>query len=245
MIATTSQCIGLSRPGIHQRSQVGIADWDRENAVRMSEMCPTCSGWGFMLCLVHRRVLLIVALIALSGSVAVAAQRTGTPGPDRLVGTPGPDRLVGTPGPDRLVAPRTRPPRRHAGDDVLLGLGGNDLLIGNACNDRLYGGPGNDTLLGGAGDDYLNGGAGHDVLIGGAGNDTIIGGPGADRISGGQETTRSTRSTGCRPHLLWLRRRHRARRPAGQGRYGLRARHASDDPAGNRVTRDDRCDLSR
>jgi Ca2+-binding RTX toxin-like protein len=120
---------------------------------------------------VVRRLLipvLVTFAVGLPG-VALAVERTGGPGNDRLQGTDGADRLSG-----------------RGGNDVLIGLRGNDLLAGDAGRDRLRGGPGADTLLGGAGRDVIIGGGGRDIVAAGYGNDVVdVRGGGADRVSCG------------------------------------------------------------
>lgn len=103
----------------------------------------------------RRACALLLVLLTLP-SVALAANRRGGNGDDRLIGTSGPDRILG-----------------KAGDDRIDGRSGNDVLSGDAGDDRVIGGPGDDYMLGGAGSDKLIGGSGNDAVIGGDGNDAI------------------------------------------------------------------------
>lgn len=124
---------------------------------------------------------LLFILLAVTPTVAVAAecewatievrdltkcewqQLTGTPGdvdlcaPVTLTGTKGPDRLSGNGGNDVLVGRR--------GDDVLRGDGGDDIIRGGGGNDEIHGGPGSDELSGGKGDDTFTGGHGGDRFV--------------------------------------------------------------------------------
>lgn len=124
---------------------------------------PGASSLGVM-----GRVVFALCVLVCAGafaSVAVAADKEGTSGNDRIVGTAGNDRLKG-----------------KGGRDTLIGKGGRDVLIGDSGGDRLYGGRGRDTLLGGSGNDRLVGGPGRDVISCGAGRDTVERGPG-DSVS--------------------------------------------------------------
>src|SRR3954453_6866624 len=119
-----------------------------------------------------QRLLATVAIaitVGLPTGVALAVNRTGGSGNDRIVGTNGNDRLRG-----------------RDGNDELIGKGGRDLLAGDAGRDRLAGGPGADTLLGGAGRDRSGAGGGRDGVAAGAGPDVVrVGGGGADQVSCG------------------------------------------------------------
>ena len=88
-------------------------------------------------------------------SLASAAERTGTPGPDRLRGTPR--------------------------ADLLRGLGGADLISGRGGFDELRGGPGGDRLIGGPDGDRLIGGPGRDEFNTGP-RGHVTGAEGVDRI---------------------------------------------------------------
>ena len=74
-------------------------------------------------------LLIGLACTCLVASGAIAATRTGTKGPDRLVGTKGSDLLDG-----------------RRGHDTLIGGDGNDRLIGGGGPDILRGGPGRDEF---------------------------------------------------------------------------------------------------
>lgn len=155
-------------------------------------------------------VVLSLGVLAASGGLALAVNRTGTDGADRLYGTGGTDELQG-----------------RGGDDLLSGRYGTDLLRGGAGNDRIRGGQRRDsaiyddhsaavtanlgtgvatsgedrdslssieTLVGGSGDDRLtgnhlrntlSGGRGDDRLTGGGGNDTLFGWYGRDEVQAG------------------------------------------------------------
>jgi Ca2+-binding RTX toxin-like protein len=114
----------------------------------------------------------VVCVLAVAGTVAVAASLQGTSGPDRLVGTDAGDRIAGKGGPD-----------------TLLGRGGRDRLRGGSGGDELRGGGERDKLKGGKGSDQLEGGEGTDKLFGGKGRDgfgvrdgVLLGSPGDDVI---------------------------------------------------------------
>jgi Ca2+-binding RTX toxin-like protein len=121
-----------------------------------------------------RRIFLLlaamaVALVVASG-VALAVNKIGTDGPDRLMGTNGDDNLLGRGGNDRLFS--------LAGDDTLLGGPGKDLVfggrvVGSCCDDDDYAG-GDKNLDGGPGNDGVEGGKGSDNIVGGRGNDWLF-----------------------------------------------------------------------
>jgi len=106
----------------------------------------------------------LACLVLLAGaSLALAAIKRGTDGPDRLRGTP----------------------QR----DLISGRAGADRLVGRGAADRLRGGKGRDVVRGGMGHDVMRGGKGHDVLRGGKGRDGFemrrgraLPAPGSDRI---------------------------------------------------------------
>ncbi|HEX2128215.1 MAG TPA: hypothetical protein VHF58_03255 [Solirubrobacterales bacterium] len=75
-------------------------------------------------------IAVVAAVSCALASVAIAAEKDGGAGADRLVGT--------------------------KGNDVLTGRGGPDVLSGGSGEDRLIGGPGRDVLRGGPGYDQLN-----------------------------------------------------------------------------------------
>jgi hypothetical protein len=164
-----------------------------------------------------RRLLLLVALVALVPALA-GAQETGLcpapaatpfqggPAADSFEGTAGDDRIDGAAGADRISG--------LAGADCLTGGAGADQVTGGEGDDRvsgdvdgarngdkdaLDGGLGADVLDGGGGDDRIDGGDGKDNLIGGFGDDLLLGGPGddvlegvtgADRLAGGDGADR-------------------------------------------------------
>ena len=168
-----------------------------------------------------RRVLVLLSLVLLVATPALADNVRGTRGNDNLVGTAGPDRING------LV-----------GDDRLQGLGRNDLLVGGPGNDTLFGDAGNDTLRGGPGDDTLLGGAGSDRIAGGAGRDTIVGGNGNDRIN--------ARDGEVEQHDGWRDARDGLQRrpPAGRGddREALELQAGGDGATDSRVVVDEQND---
>ncbi|MGQ9367214.1 calcium-binding protein [Azospirillum sp. ST 5-10] len=107
---------------------------------------------------------------AVSGTAtALADDRTGGAGGDRIDGLGGDDTLVGL-----------------GGADSLYGGDGADALYGNQGGDRLFGDDGDDFLFGGQGNDVLTGGWGHDVLYGQLGDDSIAAGGDASTLFGGQ-----------------------------------------------------------
>src|SRR4028118_1831664 len=121
-----------------------------------------------------RQAILLVAMMALSllvaSGVALAVNKIGTDGPDRLMGTNGDDNLLGRGGNDRLFS--------LAGDDTLLGGPGKDLVfggrvVGSCCQDNDYAG-GDKNLVGGDGNDGVEGGKGSDNIVGGRGNDWLF-----------------------------------------------------------------------
>jgi Ca2+-binding RTX toxin-like protein len=113
-----------------------------------------------------RRVALVLAAMALAlllaSGIALAVNKVGTNGPDRLRGT--------------------------NGDDNLLGKGGQDDLFGLGGRDNLVGGPGKDAVLGGnerrplGGDKNLVGGPANDIVFAGKGSDNALGGEGNDLL---------------------------------------------------------------
>jgi cadherin-like protein/hemolysin type calcium-binding protein len=89
-------------------------------------------------------------------SIAIADDRQGGSGADRMVGSAKDSTLSGS-----------------DGDDRLSGAQGDDMLSGDDDDDRLKGSSGDDTLNGGNGDDRLAGQGGDDHLDGGDGIDTV------------------------------------------------------------------------
>ena len=116
----------------------------------------------------RRTTLLLTAMVLtsllLASGVALAVNRTGTPGHDRMIGTTGPDNLDG-----------------RSGDDFIDGRRGADNLAGSAGNDDIIDGPlrefAGDVLRGGAGHDLFfvqNRPAARDIVGCGAGFDDVI-----------------------------------------------------------------------
>jgi Ca2+-binding RTX toxin-like protein len=131
---------------------------------------------------------MIVAVLAIIASAAVAQAATGPPEaaePPRcdgrratIVGTDGDDVLRGTPQSDVIWA--------GPGNDVIYGGLGNDVVCGGPGDDLIHGGRGNDTLDGGPGTDRVFGDLGDDKVLGGPGDrDEVSGGLGIDTVSGG------------------------------------------------------------
>ncbi len=120
-----------------------------------------------------RRVAIFpLCVVAVAGTLGVAASVQGPSGPDRFVGTDAGDRIAGKGGPD-----------------TLLGRGGRDRVRGGSGGDELRGGGERDKLKGGRGSDRLTGGGGTDKLFGGKGRDgfgvrdgVLLGSPGDDVI---------------------------------------------------------------
>ena len=118
-----------------------------------------------------------LAAAILTGGVAVAADITGTEGPDTINGTPDADTIRALGGNDTVNG--------RGGDDVIDGGDGRDALAGNDGIDRISGGTGNDDISGGAGRDGLVGDEGSDTLDGGGDDDfTLAGGDGNDTVFG-------------------------------------------------------------
>jgi Ca2+-binding RTX toxin-like protein len=100
----------------------------------------------------------VALMVALFGSVAVAASLTGTGGRDVIDGT-------------------------YRGE-LILGLGGGDTLNGRGGKDTVKGGDGVDEVSGGSGADEAYGNAGDDYLIDApdTGTDLLYGGRGGDNV---------------------------------------------------------------
>jgi hypothetical protein len=161
-----------------------------------------------------RRLLLLVALVAVLPALAGAQEDAlcPTPATAPFLGGPGDDTFEGTPGDDRIDG--------AGGADTITGLRGADCLTGGDGSDRLTGGFGDDTLLGGPGDDVLDGIVGDDRLDGGDGGDplraeggTIRGGDGADDVSGQELTV----DAGAGDDTVRLYRGHNGRLTLGDG----------------------------
>lgn len=125
-----------------------------------------------------------VLLLAWAGTgPVVAAEVTGTDGPDVLEGTSGEDLVDALGGHDRVWA--------YRGADEVRGDAGRDRLDLGPGDDFGHGGPGDDTILGGPGDDVIGYGRGTNLYVGGtgadaiitAGSDTVYAGPGPDQVS--------------------------------------------------------------
>ena len=127
-----------------------------------------------------------LAAAILTGGVALAADITGTNGPDTINGTPEADNIQALGGNDTVNG--------RGGDDVIDGGPGRDTVAGDAGIDQIEGGAGNDDVSGGTGRDGLRGDEGNDTLDGGAdddfalaggeGNDTVFGRGGDDTLDG-------------------------------------------------------------
>jgi Ca2+-binding RTX toxin-like protein len=121
-----------------------------------------------------------------TGGAALAADITGTNGPDNINGTQDADNIQALGGDDRVNG--------RGGNDVIDGGTGNDTLDGGDAidqvsgdigDDQIFGGSGRDGLVGEEGNDTLDGGADNDfTLAGGDGNDTVRGGAGNDDVDG-------------------------------------------------------------
>ena len=109
----------------------------------------------------------------LMGAAAVAADYTGTEGPDLIWGASGVIDALG--GNDNVLG--------STGNDTIYGGAGDDSINGNGGDDALYGGDDNDTIIGGSGIDTISGDGGNDSLRG-SGNDSIDGGTGNDTLTG-------------------------------------------------------------
>lgn len=114
-------------------------------------------------CLPLALMLALALMLGGAGLIALAKNKSGTGGADKINGTSGADRLNGREGPDRI--------KGFAGPDRLRGGRGSDLLRGGRGADRLVGGKGGDRLIGGAGRDEIN-----------MRNGVEIASPGRDRI---------------------------------------------------------------
>jgi hypothetical protein len=90
----------------------------------------------------------MAVVLALASGLALAEEKSGDGGNNRLVGTP------------------------HR--DTISGAGGNDDIFGKAKRDRLYGDSGADKVFGNTGPDYLFAGMGPgDRVYGDGGNDFL------------------------------------------------------------------------
>ena len=96
---------------------------------------------------IARRVLIVLPLLALAGTLGSATLTAGVSALRPVTGT--------------------------SKGEVLRGSARDDLIRGYGGNDRLYGYRGADTLLGGAGSDVVVGGLGLDRIYGGPGNDRL------------------------------------------------------------------------
>jgi Ca2+-binding RTX toxin-like protein len=110
-----------------------------------------------------------LAAATVTGGAALAADITGTNGPDTINGTPEADNI-----------------QALGGNDRVNGRGGNDVIDGGPGRDTLDGGDGIDRVSGDTGDDQVSGGPGRDGLVGDEGNDTLDGGADDDfTLAGG------------------------------------------------------------
>lgn len=121
-----------------------------------------------------------------TGGVALAADITGTDGPDNINGTPDADNIQALGGNDKVNGRGGNDAiDGGTGNDTLDGADGFDFVSGDTGDDQLAGGSGRDRLLGEEGNDTLDGGADNDpTLAGGDGNDTVNGGGGEDTLDG-------------------------------------------------------------
>ena len=108
---------------------------------------------------------LVVLLVALLATGALAKNIRGTNGPDVLHGTNKADTI-----------------RAFKGADKVFGRGRADLLRGNRGTDKVYGGGGTDRVYGGLARDRLYGNFGNDHIFAKDGaKDFVYCGPGRDR----------------------------------------------------------------
>jgi len=143
-------------------------------------------------------IMLIAAILMISGGMAMAAHPDNTPtdGDDYLHGDETANDIRGGDGNDLIEGLGGDDPHLHGGDgsdhisggdgaDELKGGNGNDTLYGDDGDDELHGQDGNDRVYGNDGNDDLRGGKGNDVLEGGADDDRLKGGDGNDYVAGG------------------------------------------------------------
>jgi Ca2+-binding RTX toxin-like protein len=125
------------------------------------------------------------AVVLVVAGVALAANVTGTTGPDcPLTGTNSADNMAGLSGADCVNALAGDDNiEAGAGNDASQGGNGDDQQFGSNGNDRLFGQNDDDLIYGGRNSDLHAGGSGDDLLVsvdGVAGNDTLNGGDGFD-----------------------------------------------------------------
>lgn len=131
-------------------------------------------------------VALILSLAVLAGTPVLAAEITGSNGPDVLIGTAANDRIEGGTGSDEIHGAGGNDALAGGlGADRLHGNDGFDILDGDAGPDELYGGSGGDVLQLNLGPDVADGGPDSDLTLRGPGNATIRGGAGNDVLLGG------------------------------------------------------------
>ena len=133
-------------------------------------------------------VTMIVALLALTAGVALAATVDCSTDPSRACyGTSGDDTITGTEIRDEIDA--------FGGVDTVAGKGGNDAIYGGDGNDlRLSGDKGDDAVYGGPGSEvFIYGREGSDLLVGNLGRDNIFTSefpninPGVDTVRAGPD----------------------------------------------------------
>jgi len=113
-----------------------------------------------------RRVTLLLTVMAaallLASGVALAVNKSGDNGDNRIIGTNDKDRLSGGQGDDLI--------RAQGAEDQVYGDSGQDELFGGGP-DNIFGGRGPDDVFGGDGDDFIN-------VLDEKGNDEVECGPG-------------------------------------------------------------------
>lgn len=156
-----------------------------------------------------RRLILLLAAVALVGASVAHAAITGSDGADQINGTPGDDTIFARGGDDTIdgQAGNDDISGGEGADDIHGGLGvdaatygdssGVSVTIDDVANDgaagerdnvhrdveQVYGSPGADTLTGDTGANLLDGGAGPDSISGASGRDALFGGAGPDTIN--------------------------------------------------------------
>lgn len=92
-------------------------------------------------------VAVVALMLALTATVALAANLAGDGLPNIIDGSAGNDTINGRGGGDRLSG--------FGGLDTIIGGGGDDMILGGGGADNLQGGNGADRILGGGGDDTI------------------------------------------------------------------------------------------
>lgn len=98
-----------------------------------------------------KAILILVTMAAtliVAGGVALAVNKSGDNGDNRIIGTNGKDRLSGGQGDDLI--------RGRGAEDQIYGDSGEDELFGGRGPDNIFGGRGPDEVFGGPGDDFIN-----------------------------------------------------------------------------------------